>query len=560
MKHSFLHLAWCFALTSAVVAQPDTRVPTHRSVGRVVAWGNNFSGQSNVPQGLGDVVAVAGGWVSSMALRSDGTVVAWGSNGGGQINVPTGLRNVVALDGGAGHALALKSNGTVMAWGGGGGNEYGQGSVPTGISNVVAIAAGAIHNVVVKSDGTVAAWGDPQFSATAPPAHLSNVVAVAAGGYHNLALKVDGTVVAWGSHFSGEQNVPQGLSGVVAIAAGWEHNLALKSDGTVVAWGRNVENEIRVPPGASNIVAIAAGDYHSLALRSDGKLFAWGYDDGDGELVVPQGLTNVAAIACGGHHNLVIVTNNTAPIADAGATETRVISPNNRNARVVLDGSRSRDADGDLLQFSWFVEGATTASANGRIAMVTLSLGAHDILLRVDDGQATAIDRITIRVITADDAVDELIANLQAAKFRHPQSLLSQVRVARRAFADGRFDLGTHHLQLFQKLLGQLAERHEADPDTAAALLREAQTIVAAVSNDAQSPQLRFNTCKCEKGGRVRMHFSGVSARTYVIEASSDLRTWAPVGVGGEQGHGEFEFEEARENLPARRFYRIVAP
>jgi len=558
MKHSFTHLTWFFALTSAVVAQPVTHVPTNRPMGKVVAWGNNHSGQSNVPQGLRDVVAVAGGWVFSMALRSDGTVVAWGFKGAGQTGVPVGLRDVVAFDGGAGHALALKSNGTVVAWGAA--NQNGQASVPPGLSNIVAIAAGANHNVVVRSDGTVAAWGDPPFSATAPPAGLSNVVAVAAGGYHNLALKSDGTVIAWGSNFSGEQSVPPGLSGVVAIAAGWEHNLALKSDGSIVAWGRNVENETRVPAAASNIVAIAAGDYHSLALRADGKLFAWGYDDGDGELLVPQGLTNVAAIACGGHHNLALVTNNTPPIADASATVTRVISPNNRNVRVVLDGSRSRDADGDPLQFSWFVDGATTPSANGRIAMVTLSLGAHDILLSVDDGQATAIDRITIRVITAADAVDELIANVQAAKLRHPQALLSQLRVARRAFADGRFDVGAHHLLLFQKLLGQLAERHEVDPDTAAALLREAQTIIAAVTNDAQSPQLRFNACKCEKGGRVRMHFGGVSGRTYLIEASPDLRTWAPVGVGGEQVHGEFEFEEVRENLPTRRFYRIVAP
>lgn len=254
------------------------------------------------------------------------------------------------------------------------------------------------------------------------------------------------------------------------------------------------------------------------------------------------------------------VLPNSAPLADASATATRVISRNNLNARIVLDGSRSQDVDNDPLQFSWFVGDAATASATGRVAVVTLAVGAHDVLLRLDDGKAVATNRVSVRVLTAAGAVEELIAHVKAAKFRHPQSLLSQLNVARRAFAGDKFELGAHHLQLTQDKLRELLARNSIDPNTAAALLQEAQTIIAVVMSDAQSPQLRFSACKCEKDGRIGMHFSGVSGRTYLIETSPDLKTWVPVGIGGERGHGEFEFEEPGGILPTYRFYRIVAP
>ena len=250
---------------------------------------------------------------------------------------------------------------------------------------------------------------------------------------------------------------------------------------------------------------------------------------------------------------------NNPPVADASATATRVISPDNRNARVVLDGSRSRDVDGDPLQFSWFVDSSATVAATGRVVVAVLSVGLHELQLAVNDGQATASDHIAVRVITAADAVDELIADVQAAGLRHPHSLLSQLTVARRAFVDGNFDLGVRHLDLFQDKLRELQERHGVDPNAAAALLRAAQAIVAAV-NGVRPMQPAFTVCQCEKSGRVRMRFTGGPARTYLVEASMDLETWVPVGVGGERSEGEFEFEEAGAGLPACRFYRIVTP
>src|SRR5207244_2210263 len=43
----------------------------------------------------------------NLALRSQGTVAAWGSNIGGQTNVPVGASNVVALAAGKDGSLAL---------------------------------------------------------------------------------------------------------------------------------------------------------------------------------------------------------------------------------------------------------------------------------------------------------------------------------------------------------------------------------------------------------------------------------------------------------------------
>src|SRR5439155_2195795 len=55
-----------------------------------------------------------GGAVSSEASLSVGVVAAWGGNASGQTNVPPGLSNVVAMAAGGTHSLALNADGTVL--------------------------------------------------------------------------------------------------------------------------------------------------------------------------------------------------------------------------------------------------------------------------------------------------------------------------------------------------------------------------------------------------------------------------------------------------------------
>jgi plastocyanin len=303
--------------------------------GQVVAWGVSSGpddyGQTTVPAGLNDAVAVAAGGYHSLALKSDGTVVAWGDNTYGASSVPTGLNNVVGIAAGSEHSLALKSDGTVVAWGN---DANGQTDVPAGLNDAVAIAAGTYHSLAVKRDGTVVAWGCsgfgiPPYGECNVPAGLSDVVAVAAGSRFSLALKRDGTVVLWGCGWApenmGECNVPAGLNDVVAIAAGQSHSDALKRDGTVVPWGFGESGVYDVPPGLSDVTAIAAGTSHSLALKSDGTVVAWGCGIGHdyGQCAVPAGLSHVVAVSAGVEHSLAIYV----PPATATPTATDTLTP-----------------------------------------------------------------------------------------------------------------------------------------------------------------------------------------------------------------------------------------
>jgi hypothetical protein len=80
-----------------------------------MAWGDNSLGQCNVPDGLGNVVFVAGGGSHSLALRRDGVVFAWGNNWNGQCSLPVGATNAAAIAAGGYHTLALRDEGLKAA-------------------------------------------------------------------------------------------------------------------------------------------------------------------------------------------------------------------------------------------------------------------------------------------------------------------------------------------------------------------------------------------------------------------------------------------------------------
>lgn len=295
--------------------------------GQVVIWGN--VGQSNTKRfterleiagkPVTDAIAVSAGKDHALILRADGSVVGWGRNLHGQTNIPNGLKNVVQVAAGMQFSLALDKDGNVSVWGD-------TRIKPSDVRDVAALSA-SVRALALKSDRTVFSWD------TYPGMllKLTNIVAIAAGGgqyERNLALKNDGTVVAWG-----DEGVPAGLSNVTAIAVGEAHTLALKKDGTVYGWGDNLcqqttginTNGQRSASGLviqsgqvlSNVVAIAAGNqygmfgmgtHHSLALKKDGTVVGWGMIWG-GPVVVPEGLSNVVAIAAGQTFCLAITTN-----------------------------------------------------------------------------------------------------------------------------------------------------------------------------------------------------------------------------------------------------------
>ena len=246
---------------------------------------------------------IAGGWAQSVALKDDGMVVVWGDGiNTGETNVPPGLTNVMAIAGGVNYTLALDNDGRVVGWGW---NPFGQTVLPAGIINIVSLSAGWGHSLALDASGTVTGWGLNDRGQTNVPAGLGNTEAVTAGDWHSMALRQDGTVVAWGWNDYGQTNVPSAATNVVAIAAGWAHSLALKADGSVIAWGLNDHGQTGVPLTLSNAAAIAAEGWHSMALTCDGHVVVWG-QTGYGEADVPDTLENVIAIASGSSHCLAL--------------------------------------------------------------------------------------------------------------------------------------------------------------------------------------------------------------------------------------------------------------
>jgi chitodextrinase/alpha-tubulin suppressor-like RCC1 family protein/flagellar hook assembly protein FlgD len=252
--------------------------------GDVVAWGAGVTnlgksphfGQSIVPKGLKNIVAVAAGDYHSLALKEDGTVVAWGSNSDGQTTIPTGLINVIAIAAGDGTSMALKADGKVVTWG------QSQAKVPKLLSGVGAISAGGEQFLALRNAQSVVRWGDQEISlmdkakgVIAKAADLNKVIAIDAGNTHSLVLKADGSIASWGTNGNSEAFRPK-VKKAKAISAGNQFSLAILADGSVTSWGKNNAGQKNVPSTLKSAIAISAGYEHALAISSDGMPFCWG--------------------------------------------------------------------------------------------------------------------------------------------------------------------------------------------------------------------------------------------------------------------------------------------
>jgi hypothetical protein len=161
-----------------------------------------------------------------MGLKSDSTVVAWGNNYDGQCDVPAPNEGFTAISAGEDHSLGFKGDGTIVAWGK---NDDGQCDVPSPNEGFTAISAGYRHSLGLKSDSTLVAWGSNNLGQCDVPAPNEGFVAIAAGGNHSVGLKSNGTIVAWGFNYYGQCDVPAPNEDFVAIAAGISSSLGLKS-------------------------------------------------------------------------------------------------------------------------------------------------------------------------------------------------------------------------------------------------------------------------------------------------------------------------------------------
>jgi len=304
--HRWVGLYACITLLGSLwLAQPVFAQTTHP-----VSWGLNANEQTSpIPTNvMDDAVSIASGVFHSLAIK-DGHVWAWGDNTSGQTNVPSEAQSgMTAIAGGGAFSLALNAAGGVIAWGA---DNIVTGLPATVSSGVSEIAAGMWHALALKNGGVIA-WGSNCCSQTDVPLSLtSGVSAVSAGQYYSMALK-DGGVQVFGisatNPLAGDiQTIPDtATSGVTAISAGLWHGLALK-DGGVIAWGSPYYDATNVPVEAtSDVDAIAAGDLYSIALKTDGTLVIWGDTSKGQSPIPPYAVTGITQIAAGGSHCLGI--------------------------------------------------------------------------------------------------------------------------------------------------------------------------------------------------------------------------------------------------------------
>lgn len=92
---------------------------------------------------------------------------------------------------------------------------------------------------------------------------------------------------------------------------------------------------------------------------------------------------------------LLVVACNRSPNAHAGFDQFALVG-----RTVTLDGSKSRDPDGDSLRYRWEVNspGVTLSSETGKRVDATITqAGEYEIKLRVSDGSASSTDRTMLR-------------------------------------------------------------------------------------------------------------------------------------------------------------------
>lgn len=250
--------------------------------GTVAAWGDNSQGQTNVPAGLSDVIAVTCSYYNCFALKSDGTVVSWGANTNGANDIPPGLTGVIGIDSTGYGCIALKDDGTVVTWGTTSGS--------TSATDIAQVAGGYDHGMAITSEGAIVTWGDTGNGKRNVPPELNEAIRIAAGQEHSLGIGSDGTLYAWGENNYGQCNIPAGLGAAIDFCAGRRHSAALIDTGEVVVWGTNFYNVDTPPAGLGGVVMIATFQYSMAAVQSDGTIVMWGQND-DGQCDVPPGVT-----------------------------------------------------------------------------------------------------------------------------------------------------------------------------------------------------------------------------------------------------------------------------
>ncbi len=201
----------CSTLITAALAVTLPIIAAVKTHGDVLCAGSNAQGQCDPVADVSDLVDVQAGAGHVVGLSSLGGVVAWGANASGQSDVPPALDGLVitAVSAGAEHSAALGTDGSITCWGS---NAQRQCNVPMPtFAPCQAVACGGFHTVAPAAPVVpVVCWGSDVYGQLWPsPAGSDFRLPFAAGLNHSVALdSCRRSVVAGGRIAFGESDVP----------------------------------------------------------------------------------------------------------------------------------------------------------------------------------------------------------------------------------------------------------------------------------------------------------------------------------------------------------------
>jgi alpha-tubulin suppressor-like RCC1 family protein len=256
-------------------------------------WGSNNQGQLGLgnttnyssPKQVGSLnwSFVAGGTLSSFAIKPDGTLWAWGYGGNGVL----GLGNTTNYS-------SPKQVGALTNW------------------KTIYNSKSGYNTVAVKTDGTLWVWGlgtfgtlglgnTTSYSSPKQVGSLTNWSKSSVDGYTCLAIKTDGSLWSWGANTAGQlglgnttyysspKQVGVLTTWVNVVSGPGSGVLAIKTDGTLWAWGSSTYGKL----GLNNVTdyyspkqvgalttwsSISMQYYAGGALKTNGTLWTWGYN------------------------------------------------------------------------------------------------------------------------------------------------------------------------------------------------------------------------------------------------------------------------------------------
>jgi hypothetical protein len=176
---------------------------------------------------------------------------------------------------------------------------------------------------------------------------------------------------------------------------------------------------------------------------------------------------------------ITVRSSNTAPIAKIHATglvdfspdivNKVLISGNGSNACLSLDGLQSTDAETPtaLLTYQWFLSPSPLPFDTGIEIETCLDVGTHTIVLAVTDpGNLTGTDSLTIDVLSAGEAIEELVTEINDSTIArgNKRPFIATLKAAAASADRGNNESAANQLHALQnKLRAQVAKDNPAE-------------------------------------------------------------------------------------------------